>query len=361
MRSCRGCAAASLEVAETFVGEAAEIPAVADPASTDPEPGFLWPWVEHAGLRVGCPCSGAGETGGGGMGVSGLGETVVLVVGRRRVTWRQRACWMFVVVVLGVLGVSSPAAADSECPAASPSDFGPCGPTFTLPERGDAGGWTSPDQFQTIQLGDVLGDGQDQLIGRSADGIEIWEFDTSLGQWRPAVDSGGKPMILTGFADPPPLTQANPTYTATDWTDTGHYPTIQVADVLGNGRDQIIARANSGVIVFSYVPGAGGAPGAWSQTFSGPFSNADGFIGLDSGTIHTADLTGDGKADVFAATPSGAVQAYEWDGSGFQQLPAIPGTFAEGSTQAITLQASPSIAGRQELWWVAARGWRACG
>ena len=248
--------------------------------------------------------------------------------------------------------MSSPAAADSQCPAANPSDSGPCGPTFTLPEWGDAGGWTSPDQYPTIQFGDVFGDGQDQLIGRSADGIEIWEFDTSLGQWRPAVDSGGKPMILTGFADPPPLTQANPTYTATDWTDTGHYPTIQVADVLGNGRDQIIARANSGVIVFSYVPGANGAPGAWSQTFLGPFSNADGFIGPDSGTIHTADLTGDGKADVFAATPSGAVQAYEWDGSGFQQLPAIPGTFAEGSTQAITLQASPSIAGRQELWWV---------
>lgn len=65
------------------------------------------------------------------MGVSGFGERAVSVVRQRRVTWRHRASWMLVVVVLGVLGMSSPAAADTQCPAANPSDFGPCGPTFT--------------------------------------------------------------------------------------------------------------------------------------------------------------------------------------------------------------------------------------
>jgi hypothetical protein len=229
-------------------------------------------------------------------------------------------------VVIGVLLLASSAAADSQCPAANPSDFGPCGPTFTLPEWGDAGGWKGPDQYSTIQFGRVLGNGRQQLIGRSADGIEIWDFDTTLGQWRPAVNSQNKPMILTDFADPPQLTEAHPTFTGTDWTAPGHFVTIQVADVLGNGRDQIIARADSGITVWSYTPGASGAAGTWSQVYSGePFSDADGFSGLlGSGvtaTIHTADLTGDGKADLFGDTPSGVVQAYEWKALALRSFP----------------------------------------
>jgi hypothetical protein len=56
-------------------------------------------------------------------------------------------------------------------------------------------GWTSPDQYSTIQLADVLGNGRDQLIARTAAGIEIYEFDTSVGQWRPEVDANGVPVI----------------------------------------------------------------------------------------------------------------------------------------------------------------------
>lgn len=277
---------------------------------------------------------------------------------RERWAARRRGGWLLGVGVLAcsVLGLGASAASADQCPAANPSYNGPCGPTFTLPEWGDAGGWTSADQYVTIQLGDVLGNGRDQLIGRSADGIEIWDFDQTLGQWRPAVDADGKPMILTGFADPPALTQAHPTFDQTDWTSPDHYPAIQLADVLGNGRDQIIARANSGIIVFSYTPGANGAAGAWTQLSSGgPFSNAEGFGGIfglvAAASIHTADLTGSGKADVFGVTPSGAIKAYEWDGSGFRELPPIPGTLKLLSGQASTLQASPMINGRQELWW----------
>lgn len=274
--------------------------------------------------------------------------------------WRWRAGLVSVVVVLGVLGLASSAAA--QCPAANPSAFGPCGPTFTLPQWGDAGGWTGQDQYSTIQFGRVLGNSREQLIGRSAHGIEIWDFDTTLGQWRPAVDAQNKPMILTSFADPPRLTQTHPTFGGTDWTAPGHFLTIQVADVLGNGRDQIIARADSGITVWSYTPGTNAAAGTWSQVYSGePFSDADGFAGPFAGpsqTIHTADLTGDGKADLFGDTPSGVVQAYEWNGSGFTQLPRIPDSIPPLSemAQAQTLRASPTIDGRQELWWAAVFG-----
>ena len=267
-------------------------------------------------------------------------------------------------VVLGAcwLGLPSSAGAQSQCPSANPTYNGTCGPTFTLPQWGDAGGWRDYSQNRTIQFGDVLGNGQDQLIGRTADGIEIWDFDTSVGQWRPAVDAQGQPMILTGFADPPPLTAANPSFTGTDWTSWDHAGSIQVGDVLGTGHDQIIARGSPGITVWSYTPGANGAPGTWSQPYAGePFSDDDGYAGLlgliPTFSIKTADLTGDGKDDLFAVTPGGTIVAYEWNGGGFTQLPAtnvaIPLAPSSGLA---TLQASPSIDGRQEIWWDAPFG-----
>jgi hypothetical protein len=157
------------------------------------------------------------------------------------VAWRVVVA---VVVVLGACALGPPSPAAAESPCQDPSYNGPCGPSFTLPQWGDAGGWKEPDQFETIQFGAVLGNGREQLVGKSANGIEIWDFDTTLGQWRPAVDANGKPMILTGFADPPPLTQARPSYGGSDWTAPDHSLSIQVGDVLGTGRDQIIARAD---------------------------------------------------------------------------------------------------------------------
>ena len=99
---------------------------------------------------------------------------------RRGSTRVRRALAVLAAVLLGWLVGASPAAA--ACPSADPSYFGPCGPTFTTPMWGDAAGWT--DQ-STIQLADVNGDGKDELLGRGDAGIEIWTFDTGVGQWRP--------------------------------------------------------------------------------------------------------------------------------------------------------------------------------
>jgi hypothetical protein len=111
----------------------------------------------------------------------------------------------------GLLGAAAPRAAaqsSQACPAADPVYTGPCGPTFVLPGWGDAGGWKDPSQWSTIQLADVDGDGADELFGRTPAG----------GQWRPQVDANAVPMILGAFAKPPPLTTANSTPPATDWT-----------------------------------------------------------------------------------------------------------------------------------------------
>jgi len=103
---------------------------------------------------------------------------------------RVRAAALAVPLAAVALGfLAGPAPARADCPSGDPSYFGPCGPTFTTPMWGDAAGWTDPSKYSTIQLGDVNGDGKDELLGRGDAGIEIWTFDTSVGQWRPQVDA----------------------------------------------------------------------------------------------------------------------------------------------------------------------------
>ena len=105
-----------------------------------------------------------------------------------------------------------------------PSTRDSCGPTFVVPAWGDAGGWTDPSKYSTIQLADVNGDGSDELIARNDQGMEIYWFDTSVGQWRPQVDAKGRAAGLDGLS----LAAAdrNP---ATDWTKPQYYSTIQAA------------------------------------------------------------------------------------------------------------------------------------
>ena len=254
--------------------------------------------------------------------------------------------------------VSAPPVA-AQCPAANPTYNGPCGPTFTLPYWGDAGGWKYGDQYSTIQLADVLGTGRDQLLGRSAAGIEIFVFDTTYGQWRPAVDAKGKPMILTAFADPPSLTQDNPNPPATDWTEVPYFTTIQTADLLGTGRDQIIARSSAGVLVYSYTPGANGTVGTWVETRSGAFNDEPSASPLFYPTVGTAKLLGPQSPPLVYGIDAGfSLRAVQWQPlEVLAPKGGIPPSFPPG-VQAHTLQASPPIDGQQELFYSAPEGMR---
>ena len=61
------------------------------------------------------------------------------------------------VMLLAGLGVAPGVAGAQGCPEANPSYTDACGPTFTTAPWGDAGGWTDPSQYSTIQLADVNG------------------------------------------------------------------------------------------------------------------------------------------------------------------------------------------------------------
>ena len=68
-------------------------------------------------------------------------------------------------------------------------------PAFALPSWAD-GVWDTRDKYTTIQAGDIDGDGADELIGRGPFGIEAYDFDPNTGQWLPLY-----PGADPGFSD----------------------------------------------------------------------------------------------------------------------------------------------------------------
>ncbi len=191
----------------------------------------------------------------------------------RAYAWRPYRAGLAVLasVLLGWLVGASPAAA--ACPSAEPSYFGPCGPTFTTPMWGDAAGWTDPSKYSTIQLADVNGDGKDELLGRGDAGLEIWVFDTRVGQWRPQVDANGVRQVLSDFRSPLPSEDT------LGWKQPEYYSTIQTADLDGNGPVEVIARFPDGMRAYGYTPPPGRSisidGGTWKTlTTGGPYPDA---------------------------------------------------------------------------------------
>jgi FG-GAP-like repeat len=239
--------------------------------------------------------------------------------------WPRSGLTALLVAVSFALAPST--AVGAACPSLDTSYTGNCGPLFAVPNWTDAGGWTDPSKYSTIQLADVNGDGRDELIGRNDVGLEIWRFDTTLGQWRPQVDANGFPQVLTDFASPPPLQASDPHSPARPQ----YYSTIQAADVDGQPGAEILARFWDGMRVYKYTPPAGGNidGGSWSRIGTGgPFSDADGYG--DPSLYSTIHVTRGqpperSQAAMFARThgaPGGQSLAfYTWSNDAWSSVP----------------------------------------
>jgi hypothetical protein len=219
--------------------------------------------------------------------VGGVGWEAWLVAVRRISVCAASA---LVLWALGVVAPQAASAASSACFGQSPTYTDACGPTFVLPGWGDAGGWTDPSQYSTIQLADVNGDGRDELLGRNDQGLEVWTFDTAFGQWRPQVDANDVPEFVSDFRSPRPGETL-----ATDFTQPEYFATIQAGDVDGQPGEEVVGRFADGLHVYKYVPPAGSTSidgGSWQEIAAqGPFADAVG--GNDPSvysTIHLADL-----------------------------------------------------------------------
>jgi MYXO-CTERM domain-containing protein len=121
---------------------------------------------------------------------------------------------------------------------------------------------------------DVNGDGKADLCGRGAAGVFCW-----------LSSGGGFPAEIDG----PTLSNAN------SWNEPQYDTTIQFADVDGDGKSDVCARAAAGFMCW-LSEGTGFGASAISTS---EFSDASGWDKVQYyATIQMADVNGDGKADV---------------------------------------------------------------
>ena len=193
------------------------------------------------------------------------------------------------------MGAAQSTGTDTEGAAVSASapDFnGPVGPTFTIPRWSDTGQWDLPQYYSTIQLADVDGDGGQELLGRSSQGMELWTFVPENGQWQalavegPFADSGG-------------------------WNSAPHYSTIQTGDIDGDGADELLGRSPSGMETYKWDKDKG----EWTHlraanpafTDAGSWNHPQYYS-----TIQTGDIDGDGADELMARSAAG-LNTYKWD------------------------------------------------
>lgn len=157
------------------------------------------------------------------------------------------------------------------------------------PELSNATGWNDPDNYGTIRMGDVNGDGRADVCARGNDGMRCW-----------LSDAGGFATAIDG-----------PSWDdASGWDHVSQWSTIRLVDVDGDGRSDLCGRSSAGFAChLSTGDGFAAASG-------GPeISNATGWGDYDNyATLRMADLDGDGSADVCGRANAG-IRCWLWDGT----------------------------------------------
>ena len=139
-----------------------------------------------------------------------------------------------------------------------------------------AGGWSSENTYPRA-VGDVNGDGKADIVGFGRDGV-----------WEALATSSG------GFASPS-LVLSNFAVSAGGWSDQNTYPRF-LADVTGDGRDDIVGFGQDGVWVsLANADGSFTAPKLVLSNFA---VSAGGWTTEDQYPRLLADVNGDGKADI---------------------------------------------------------------
>lgn len=141
-------------------------------------------------------------------------------------------------------------------------------------------------------MSDVDGDGAADVCARGVDGIECALSRT-----------GPLSVNLTG----PALSDAQ------GWSDVSNFSTLRLADVTGDGRADLCARANAGIRCWPSV-GDG-----FEASFAGPDLDDASNWNLPQyyATLRTPDIDGDGRADLCARGAAGLI-CFRSTGAGFE-------------------------------------------
>lgn len=139
--------------------------------------------------------------------------------------------------------------------------------------------------FKSIRLADVNGDGRADIIGRNANGVHV--------------------ALSTGFGFTKEEVWSNEFSDQKGWGSEKYSSTIRWADVNGDHKADLIIRSRDGIRV-ALSNGNGFEPSTlWTDYFSDDtlqkWKNVVGY----SGTICSADVNGDGLADIVARGPRG--------------------------------------------------------
>lgn len=156
----------------------------------------------------------------------------------------------------------------------------------------DANGWADAANYATLRMGDLDGDGRADVCGRS-DGALSCARSTGSG-------FGTFDVWRDGLSD------------ANAWASPRYYTTLRLADVDGDGRDDLCARDAAG---FGCWLSNGTA---FDRRIEGPrWSDAAGYgAARYYGTLRMGDLDGDHRADVCIRGVAGMECALS-DGNGF--------------------------------------------
>jgi MYXO-CTERM domain-containing protein len=185
------------------------------------------------------------------------------------------------------------AAAGIRCALANGAPFGEI---VVGPALGDGRGWSDRTNYETLAMGDVTGDGLADVCARANAGVRCW----------PSTGAGFDDAIVG-----PELSDA------VGWSRPEHYATIRLADVDGDDRDDVCARAAAGFVCWPST-GTGFAAG-WAPVAA--LSNDAGFAAPDRwATIRMGDVDGDGRDDV-CARGAGGFDCWRSNGSGFDATP----------------------------------------
>ena len=165
----------------------------------------------------------------------------------------------------------------------------------------DGQGWeTTPSYWSTIQLADVDGDGNWEVVARAGGGLVVFKLSADGTTWAPLTTTA-----YVGWGN------------FYSWDAPPQYSTIQCADIDGDGAMEIMGNGTAGLETLRYDP-AGKTPVPYNPVL--PFLNDTsiqfGWNALSQYySIQFADIDGDGAMEMIARAGSPGIMAYKFNTS----------------------------------------------